>query len=182
MQKVFKNLYCGSEQDFYASLLCLNFPPRTEMELLTCMPEEWAVVHAAKEPFHRMALGYVGRGAPKDHPEYLWSERPGNRLAMNIVDAPRPEFFDKGMIDKALDFIGQKLSEGMKVLVHCNQGESRAPSICLLYLIKTGALKGPTLQEYVAEFKEIYPDYNPGAGMWGFVEANWREYACIPNS
>ena len=36
--------------------------------------------------YHRQALGYRSRGAPKDHPEYLVARR-GNRLILNIVDA-----------------------------------------------------------------------------------------------
>ena len=30
------------------------------------MPEGWAVVHAAKEPFHRMALGYENVAVQKN--------------------------------------------------------------------------------------------------------------------
>lgn len=45
----------------------------------------WFVVHACKEPYHRQALGYSGRGAPKDHPEYLIARREG-RLILNLVD------------------------------------------------------------------------------------------------
>lgn len=176
MREVFANLYCGNEEDFYRRLLCMERPPHTEMELLSCMPVGWAVVHAAKEPFHRMALGYTGRGAPKDHPDYLWSERLGGRLVLNMVDAPKPEFFDKDMIDKALDFIENKLKEGHKVLVHCNEGMSRAPSLCLLYLMRIGAIKGTSLQEYEAGFRELYPEYEPAAGIWGFVQTHWSEY------
>lgn len=176
MKQVFENLYCGSEEDLYNRLLCTRSIIHTEMELLTMMPEGWAVVHAAKEPFHRMALGYVTRGCPKEHPGYLWTERPGNRLALNIVDAPSSLFFSKEMIDKALDFIEQKLGEGLKVLVHCNEGFSRSPSLCLLYLIKHGIIKGETLEDCETEFMKLYPEYSPGTGMRGFVKEHWKEY------
>ena len=177
MIEVHESLYCGSEYDLYDSILCNYRPVASEMELFCCMPEGWAVVHAAKEPFHRMALGYVGRGAPKDHPEYLWAER-GNRLALNMVDAPKVEFFDKRMIDKAIEFIGRKLGVGHRVLVHCNKGESRSPSLCLLYLISAGVLKGSSLQEYMTEFCRIYPNYNPFDGILGFIQEHWLEYVC----
>lgn len=88
----------------------------------------WATVHACKEPYHRQALGYSGRGAPKTHPEYLIARR-GNRLILNMVDTDNPLFFDKGMIGQALDFIAQKRSNELNVLVHCNQGKSRGPSL-----------------------------------------------------
>jgi len=79
----------------------------------------WAVVHACKDPYHRQLLGYTTKGAPKDHPEYFFAER-GNRLYLNLVDAPDPEYIPKEIIDKAIAFIHEKLSEGSKVLVHCN--------------------------------------------------------------
>lgn len=46
----------------------------------------WAVVHACKEPYHRLALGYSSKAAPKNHPEYLFAKRT-NRLILNLVDA-----------------------------------------------------------------------------------------------
>jgi predicted protein tyrosine phosphatase len=163
MRELIENLYCGSQNN---GILSHNEDP---------FKEEWAVVHACKEPFHRQFVGYTGRGAPKDSPEYLWAER-GNRLALNIVDAPSSLFFSKEMIDKALDFIEQKLGEGLKVLVHCNEGASRSPSICLLYLIKHDIIKGETLEDCEAEFMKVYPEYNPGTGMRGFVKENWDLY------
>lgn len=161
MREVHKNLFCGSEKDVYESIAL--FRP------------DVAVLHACKEPYHREFVGYTGRGAPKDSPEYLWAER-DNRLALNMVDAPSSLFFDKRMIDKALEYIEQKLNEGLKVLVHCNQGESRSPSLCLLYLIKKGIIKGDTLEDCEAEFLKVYPEYNPGNGMRGFVKEKWGEY------
>lgn len=158
MREVYKNLFVGNEND-------------VEMAL----DNNFAICHACKEPFHRNLLGYTGRGAPKEHPEYLWAERE-NRLYMNIVDAPKSIFFDKTMIDKSLEFIHSKLNEGLKVLVHCNEGFSRSPSITLLYLIKHAIIKGATLEDCEAEFMKLYPEYNPGAGMRGFVKENWRGY------
>lgn len=170
MREVFKNLYCGNDNDWF-NLKKEHIPGR-QIDQPT---NGWAVLHACKESSHREFLGYTGRGAPKEHLEYLFAER-GNRLALNMVDAQQSIFFDKGMIDKALDFIEQKLGEGLKVLVHCNQGESRSPSICLLYLIKNGIIKGDTLEDCEAEFMKVYPEYNPGAGIRGFVKEHWREY------
>lgn len=162
IREIHANLFCGDINAYFQTLHMDNL-------------DNWAMVHACKEPHHRAFVGYATRGCPKDSPEYLWAER-GNRLALNIVDAPKPEFFDKSMIDKALDFIEQKLSEGLKVLVHCNLGESRSPSLCLLYLIKHGIIKGDTLEDCEAEFMKVYPEYNPGAGIRGFVKEHWREY------
>ena len=167
-REVYTNLYCGDESVFRNENIV--FSPTAFWE-----DGGWAVVHACKEPYHRNFVGYTGRGAPKDHPQYLWAEL-GNRLALNIVDAPSSLFFSKNMIDKAIEFIERKLGEGRKVYVHCNEGMSRSPSICLLYLIKHGIINGETLEDCEAEFMKVYPEYNPGIGIRGFVKEHWKEY------
>lgn len=139
------------------------------------VPEQWAIVLAAKEPWHRQALGYTGRACDKTHPEYLMARRE-NKLILNLVDAPKPEFFDKRIIDAALDFIDENWEAHRSILIACNQAESRSPSIVLLYLIKKGIIKGDTLEDCEAEFLKIYPEYNPGTGMRGFVKEHWAEY------
>jgi hypothetical protein len=138
----------------------------------------WAVVHACKEPYHRQLLGYSGRGAPKkDHPEYLFAERE-TRLYLTLVDAPNPAYIPKEIIDKAISFIHEKLAEGLKVLVHCNQGESRSPGIGFLYLLReTAVLPQTSLDDALAKFRQIYPAFSPSRGISGFIAAHWKEYA-----
>jgi hypothetical protein len=137
--------------------------------------DKWSFVLAAKEPFHRQALGYAGRACDKANPEYLIAMR-DNKLILNLVDAPRAEFFDKRIIDTALNYIEDQLNKGNQVLVVCNEGHSRSASIALLYLIKHQNIKGKTFEDYEAEFMKVYPEYKPGAGMRGFVKEHWKEY------
>lgn len=124
----------------------------------------WFVVSSAKEPWHRQALGYTGRGAPKDDPEYLWAHRP-NRLILNLVDVEDWSFIRPDIIDEAEGAIHAALSDGKKVLIHCNQGHSRAPTIAMLYMANKGPLAGKSHAEVVDEFKKLYPDYAPAKGM-----------------
>jgi len=132
---------------------------------------EWAVLQCAKEPWHREALGYTSRGAPKTHPEYLWAYR-GNRLILNMVDAPQAVFFNPSMINEGLNFVEQALREGKRVLIHCNQGNSRAPAMALLYMKRAGLVDGH-YEQALAHFKTIYPDYEPGAGIDNYVKAEF---------
>jgi hypothetical protein len=113
--EVYPNLYVGDQNDF---------------DLTVAHQTGWAVVHACKEPYHRQALGYSGRAAPKTHPEYLVARR-GHRLILNIVDVDNPAFFDKSMISQALDFIDEHLSNGLKVLVYCNLSRSKFVSLMM---------------------------------------------------
>lgn len=134
----------------------------------------WAVLHCAKEPYHREAVGYSGRGlADRDHPEYLVARR-GDRMMLNMVDAPKPEFFNDDMIDAGVAFIVEQLASGKLVLVHCNQGGSRAPSMALYYLRRhSDAYADMTFKEAEDVFQACYPPYMPAKGIQGYVEKNW---------
>lgn len=161
MKEVYPNLFVGNQIDY---------------EEIVAVQAGWMVLHACKEPYHRQALGYSGRAAPRDHPEYLVARR-GNRLILNMVDVDNPDFFDKGMIDTGLNFIDEALKNNKKILIHCNLGESRSPSIALLYMAsRLGVLPNESLQAAEVEFKKIYPAYNPKPGILGFLEIRWDEY------
>lgn len=161
MKKILDRLYIGSQQDYES----------------TYFDDDFSYVLAAKNPFHKDAIGYEGKSCDKSHPEYLWAYRDnGNKLILNMVDAPSSLFFDKSMIDEALNFIEDKLELGRKVIVCCNKGESRSTSLALLYLIKQGIIKGETLEDCEVEFLRLYPQYNPGKGIREFVKMNFKEF------
>ncbi len=162
MIEIYPNLYIGNEFDYESNVR--NNPG-------------WCVVHACKEPYHRQALGYKHQAAPKNHPEYLIAKR-GNRLILNLVDAPDPAYIPKEIIDAALSFINDNLKSGSKVLVHCNEGFSRSAGIGLLYLVKfTDKVQKGSFLEAETVYRWIYPPYNPKSGMRGFMIINWNEYA-----
>jgi hypothetical protein len=158
--EVYENLFVGSQND--------------EGEVRGQVG--WFVVHACKEPYHRDALGYTGRAVAKDHPEYLIAHRPG-RLILNLVDVADVNFISSNIIDPALDAIHQHIASH-KVLVHCNQGMSRSPTIALLYLLKfTSALSRQDIDGDLEAFKQLYPPYAPAKGMADYARINWRKYA-----
>lgn len=159
MIEISKNLFIGNQDDYEFNVKGID---------------GWSVVHACKEPYHRNLLGYAGRGAPKNHPEYLLAKR-DDRLFLNIVDVDSPDYIAKDIIDAALQFIKNELNKDRKCLVHCNQGESRSPSIGFLYLASNNTLS----KDFVTaenEFRIIYPSYNPKNGIRGFIKNYWDEY------
>lgn len=135
--------------------------------------DDWFVVSAAKEPFHREAIGYTGRALDKGHPEYLMARRP-NRLILNLVDVPDPAYIREEIVSEAMRSIDEALADDKKVLVHCNQGQSRAPTLGLLWLRKSSPdYADLDFDEGVAKFRETYPDYAPAGGMLGYARAHW---------
>lgn len=135
----------------------------------------WFFIHACKEPYHRQALGYTGRAAAKTHPEYLIARRNG-RLILNLVDVDDPTYISPEIIDAALDAIRDNIQK-TKILLHCNQGQSRSPGIALLYLLKsTDLLPQNDIAAAIAAFRAIYPPYAPARGMAEYVRLNWHHY------
>lgn len=133
------------------------------------------MVHACKEPYHRQALGYSGRAAPKTHPEYLIATR-DNRLILNMVDVDNPAYIPNEIMDAALLFIDQNLKAGKQVLVHCNQGMSRSAGIALLFLAQQGLIAQSSFIEAEQQFKTLYPPCNMAMGIRGFLMQNWDSY------
>lgn len=160
MIEVINNLYVGNQIDYESNVKLQN---------------NWAVVHACKEPYHRQALGYTGRAASKEHPEYLIAFR-GDRLILNLVDVENVDWISAKIIDEAITFIDKKISEGKKVLIHCNQGTSRSAGIALLYLATRGIYTEKNFISAEQEFKKVYPPYNPAKGMRDYMIINWKKY------
>lgn len=156
MKEIYPNLHIGSQEDY---------------ENIVKYQKDWFVIHACKEPYHRIELGYKTHAAPKDHPEYLMAYRE-NRLILNLVDAPNSAYIPKQVIDEAINAIHENISNGIKVFVHCNQGMSRSATIGLLYLKAIHAINDNFL-EAEKEYLQLYPWYSPGKGMRGFAMDNW---------
>lgn len=160
MIKVGEALYVGTEHDYETEVKC---------------QQDWYVVHACKEPYHRQLLGYSGRGAPKEHPEYFYARR-GNRLFLNLVDVENPDYIPQTIIDAALAFVDEAMTIGKKCLAHCNQGESRSPSIGLLYLASRNKIPNASLEDAEQAFLLLYPKYAPKQGMRGYLKLHWSDY------
>lgn len=137
---------------------------------------DWAIVHACKDPSHKELVGYSGN-LPPSHPDYSLKEV-DNRLALNIVDMPNFSInyaeHHKNIFIYTIDFIDRKISKGENVLIHCNLGESRSPSIAMIYLASKGFFDYKNFLETEKEFKLLYPKYNPKGGIRGNIEYAWR--------
>ena len=133
----------------------------------------WVTVHACKSPCHQRAVGYRGN-LPPNHPNYLVKEK-ANNLYLNIIDPPVP-LFKMRLFTEFLMFIRHHWNEGKKVLIHCNKGDSRAPSLALLFLAKdTGVISNESYEKAKEEFIKIYPAYLPGRGIQIYLRDHWGE-------
>lgn len=130
-----------------------------------------AVVHACKSPCHQHAVGYKGNLPPR-HPNYLVL-RQSYDIYLNIIDPPVPLF----KLDTFLQFLlfaGEHYDRGASLLIHCNKGESRAPTLALLFLAKhLHVISDDGFSSAQAAFASLYPGYRPGFGIQQFLGTNW---------
>lgn len=135
----------------------------------------WATVHAYP-PCHQQALEYRALAAPEG-PEYAVARR-DRHLFVKLIDAERPAYVHKEtQIDPVLAFMQEMRAQGASILVHCEQGWSRSPSLALLYLAtRLGVLPTASLATAEAQFKTRCPGYAPSYGMWAHMQQNWQQY------
>lgn len=158
MREIDKNLFVGNLIDYENNQF----------------DNDYYFVQACKEPCHRKALGYTGRSADENHPEYLIAYRE-RKIILNMIDPPTGKYFENIMFDSSLAFINENLEKGKKILIHCNQGISRSPSIGLLYLATKGKIRNESFRLAEEDFIKIYPHYAP-SGIKEFLSLNWEHY------
>lgn len=156
MKEIYKNLFIGSDID------CMT----------ASRNNEFATIHACKT-CHQKVLNYT-KSLSSTHPNYLIYEH-DNHLFLNMVDMSN-EFspiYTNPMIKVALDFINRNIPN-KEILIHCNLGQSRSPSIGLVYLAIKGIINNKSYKDAISDFIKIYPDYNPGNGIALYLEHNWN--------
>jgi hypothetical protein len=157
MEQVISNLYVGGDKDVpeakkrgYARLACTKDGIDS----------------------HRSMLGYTTMGAPKGD-EYLYARR-GDVMALNLIDVDDPEMIPDKLIDAGVEFIAEMLKAGKKILVHCNAGHSRGPTMAMMGMRAIGELPQP-FNRAKHIFKTLYPPYDPGHGMEYKAREHWLE-------
>ncbi len=158
MQEIIENVFVGCDAD--VDEFMADYP-------------DGAIIHAAKEKWHREAVGYTGRGAPKGDPEYLVAKR-DNELMLNLVDSPKPEFIPEECFDAAYcHFVEYHMEQGLPILIHCNQGKSRGPGVAL-YCVLVAGLVTPELTggslDIDDTLQELCIEYELGDGIRGKLE------------
>lgn len=154
MREVGSGLFVGTEQDCFRD-------PR----------DDWAVVHACKHPCHARAVGYRG-SLSSNHPDYLLRQE-DRHLYMNLIDPEAPLFMEESFIGFR-SFASEYDTADTKILIHCNQGRSRAPSLALLFLAKErGDIPDGSYEAAGRAYENLDPSYAPGTGIQKFFRDNW---------
>ena len=136
-----------------------------------------ALIHACKEPCHRKAAAYTSRSLPSGHPHYLSFEK-DHHLYLNLIDPPVP-LFQLESFHIALEFAARQLP-ARPLYIHCNQGQSRAPSLAILVMAKIlDSLPNESYSTARTAFEAEFP-YSPGKGIETFLTENWDKISAAP--
>lgn len=131
----------------------------------------WAVVHACKTPCHQKGVGYRGN-LSSSHEHYLVLEH-AYHLYLNMIDPDKPLFMPP-LFTEFLKFARRVREEERELLIHCNQGASRAPSLGLLYMAKVSReVSNDSYEKARSQYEAIDPRYRPGLGIQTFLSKKW---------
>lgn len=143
--KVADRLYFGDES------LCSN-------------SNEISIVHACKNPcFAKVVL------SERCNSNLIYNR--GHHLFLNMIDPDRPLFILRSF-ESFLQFVDIEIIN-MDVVIHCNKGESRSPSLALLYMAKRlNLLPTASYDSAATLFSNKFP-YNPSRGIKIWMRNNW---------
>lgn len=156
MEKVLNGMWVGGDTDYN------KIKDRPEFYALRCCKDG--------PGGHKETLGYNTRSAPKG-PDYL-AVVSGRRMALNYIDNDDPNYIPEEMIKKGLRYIDEQLKAGHKILVACNAGHSRGPTMAMLYMRSIGELPYNFAQGQRI-FHGLYSHYDPDIGVHTFAKQHW---------
>ena len=104
-------------------------------------------------------------------------------MALNLVDMNQfsANYLDlnRKMFESAFVFLDEYRDKKHQILIHCNQGESRAPTLGMLYAARLGAFGYTDFDTSVQRIQAIYPGYMPKQNIYMTVKSLWRDF--VPN-
>jgi len=151
------NLYVGTKEEY-------NLAVNQEMKIVCALNRVSGFVT------HQSVVGWSGRGCNSDNPYYLYKETE-DAIYLNMIDGTDPKYVNDDMINPTLDFIKKSLGNNDSVFIYCSLGESRSPSIALMYLLENNLIDQ---ENAIDVFKEdYYPKYSPKQGNLQYIQKRW---------
>ncbi len=98
-----------------------------------------------------------------------------------MIDPPVP-LFKPELFFSFLTFAGTYWEDGREIVIHCNRGESRSPSLAMILLAKhIGVVSDDSFDTARKELQTMYPNYHPGAGIQTYLRENWHSLESTPS-
>lgn len=128
-------------------------------------------IHACKS-YHQKVINYRGCFS-RNHPAYLILKK-DNHIFLNLVDAPKERYYDNDTMHEAVACAVSAINNGMKVFIHCDQGQSRSPMIGFLILKSLKIFDHKSFEDSYKEY--LYGNICPNSGILEYCKLHWDEY------
>lgn len=152
------NLYVGTKDEY-------NLAVRRGMKIVCALNRAKGYVT------HQSVVGWTGKSCNPDNPYYLF-KKDSDAIYLNIIDGDDPKYVNDEMINPAMDFIHQQLSDGNEVFIYCSLGESRSPSLALMYMLEQDLIERTA--NTISFFRSnLYPNYTPKLGNLLYIKQRW---------
>lgn len=116
---------------------------------------------------HQTVVGWTQkRACPETSPYYYFKEDDIN-LFLNLIDTKNVEYIPDVIINQTIKFIDDKLGLGKSIFICCSLGESRSPSLALIYLLDKKILESKNCVEVFRS--EYYNNYKPKKGYIDYI-------------
>lgn len=155
MKQISPNVYVGGDEDY----------EKVKND------KDWCYVRCCKfgDGGHKDLLGYNTQSSPEG-PHKYWAKK-GRVLALNLLDLDDPNYVPEEAIQQGLDFIRDNVDE-KKVLVACNAGHSRGPTMGLMWLRTIGRMPYSFMQSE-KHYANLYRKFDPSPGIEQFARMHW---------
>lgn len=160
MKHIHSNIYVGTKEEYGTAV-------ESGMKIVCAMQR------AKDFPSHQTKVGWEGRGCDPGHPHYLYFQEEDG-IYLNFIDGNNPDYVKDKMIDAAISFIDASVAKKEQVFIYCSLGESRSPSLALIWMLRSGMLS-PDKEAPDIFKKTFYPEYNPGDGIRLYIEKMLRD-------
>jgi hypothetical protein len=159
MQKIANlNIYVGTKEEYHTAL-------SQNMKIVCALNRVNGFVT------HQSQVGWSGRGCDKDHPCYLYKKE-ADAIYLNMIDGDDPKYVSDVMINAALGFMKKHLDNDETIFVYCSLGESRSPSIALMYMLEHGLID--VNNNVLVDFRDnFYANYQPKRGNAQYIVNRW---------
>jgi hypothetical protein len=157
MQRIYQGVYVGDDTDYVRSQY------REDFSFLRCCKYG--------PGGHQQTLDYHTPAAPEGDEHFVVKRE--RLMALNMLDLDDPNFVDPEMIKAGLDFVREQLLSEQKVLIACNQGVSRGPTMGLMFLKYIGDLPNISWLRSVYLYHHMYRGYDASQGIAQFARSHW---------
>ena len=133
---------------------------------------DFVIIHACKSYFDQIPKSNIYKKNTK-------IKELNEELFLNWVDLPESSDFDIDTFNLALGWMKENYTTKKEILIHCDWGQSRSPTLAMVFMAKILKILPDNFYEALKEFKILYPEYVTPSGISKFVKENWRKLGSL---